>query len=242
MFAMFAASSPRPYHKVLEGRRIVELGLLAEKLGNGCSACFVRLHLDDCVGEEKYGLARVLEFECITCGCSTKISTSKTHFAKEKTQHCGRPAYDINTKSSLAVLSSGLGLTQVAKYLQAINVPPISLKSQKKREREIGPIVERVAKESCRAACGEERNLTLNVTEVPGASETTDINAGYDMGWTKRGRAMNSITDVGAMIGMNSGKVIAYGTRVKKYRICDHAKRTGTSAPDHDCCFSWSKS
>lgn len=40
----------------LGGRRIVELSVLAAKLGEGCSNCSTELKLSSCVGETRYGL------------------------------------------------------------------------------------------------------------------------------------------------------------------------------------------
>ena len=66
----------------------------------------------------------------------------------------------------MAILSSGIGKTQADKFLAALNIPLITNRNHKKREREIGPIVESVAKRSCKAACTEERTLTLQLQET----------------------------------------------------------------------------
>lgn len=41
-----------------------------------------------------------------------------------------------------------------------MDIPVITTKTFKKYEREIGPVIEEVAKESCRKAAEEEKNLT----------------------------------------------------------------------------------
>ena len=93
-----------------DGRRIVELRLLAKQLDNGCEVCGVALHLSSCIGEKKYGLASILELECDICGGTTDVSTSKSHYATGVQK--GRPAYAVNTKSALAILSSGIAVAQ----------------------------------------------------------------------------------------------------------------------------------
>ena len=97
----------------MEGRRIVELCFVAKQLDSGCTVCGLPLHLSSCFAEEKYGLASVLEIECEECGCTTKISTSKTHHSSATAgRRRGRPAYDVNTKSALGVMCSGIAVTQ----------------------------------------------------------------------------------------------------------------------------------
>ena len=71
------------------------------------------------------------------------MSASKSHYTTSVQK--GRPAYDVNTKSALAILSSGIAVAQANTFLATLNVPPMSGRSTKKREREIGPVVEQVA-------------------------------------------------------------------------------------------------
>ena len=257
---------------VLEGRRIVELRLLTEQLVAGCPVCEEKSCLSKCVGEKRYGLASVLEVECVRCGNIANINTSKTHVPIGRTSTRGRPAYDINTKSALSLLSSGIGMTQASKYLSGLNIPPVSLPTQKKREREVGPVVENIAKRSCAAACLEEQQLSMASSQPPITEQTpvtadspptsfvtstTDtattptgtvqeesvaVTASYDMGWPKRGRAMNSSTGAGALIGLRSAKVLGYASRVKTCRICDTAARAKKDPPPHDCRRNWDKS
>ena len=139
-----------------DGRRIVELRLLAKQLDDGCQVCGVALRLSSCIGEKKYGLASILELECDTCGGTTNVSTCIAKSPYTTSVQKGRPAYDVNTKSALAILSSGIAVAQANKFLATLNVPPMSERSTKKREREIGLVVEQVAKKSCDAACVEE--------------------------------------------------------------------------------------
>ena len=47
----------------------------------------------------------------------------------------------------------------------------------------------------------------------------------------------------GTMIGLKSGKVLAYGTRNKRCAICEAAERKGrTKARIHDCRMNWAGS
>ena len=44
------------------------------------------------------------------------------------------------------------------------------------------------------------------------------------------------------MIGLKSGKVIAYGTRTKRCAVCGAASRKGERPRSHDCQPNWSGS
>ena len=60
---------------------------------------------------------------------------------------------------------------------------------------------------------------------VRDAGTLTDITVSYDMGWAKRGRAMNSQTGARANVGSKTKKVIGYATRNKRCITCDIAAR-----------------
>ena len=55
------------------------------------------------------------------------------------------------------------------------------------------------------------------------------------MGWQKRGRALNSLTGVGANIGAKTGKTVNYATRNKRCITCEVALRAGRPPRPHDC-------
>ena len=84
----------------LVGRRIVELGLLAERLERGCYACSKALRLINVVKEERFGLASVLHVKCSSggCGAISMVQTSKTHRSSGSGT---RRVYDVNTKAAL---------------------------------------------------------------------------------------------------------------------------------------------
>ncbi|CAG2246182.1 unnamed protein product [Mytilus edulis] len=73
-----------------EGRRVVELEVLAEQLF--CNKCNTPLHLKDIVGEMRYGLGSLLEVVCQICSGMKLISTGKRN---------EKGAFDINSKVAL---------------------------------------------------------------------------------------------------------------------------------------------
>ena len=76
------------------GRRVVELGTLADGL-KACNLCGQPLHLSNCVGEKKFGLAQILQVKCHypDCGLINDIPTGRKHSTVN-----GGQAWDVNTK------------------------------------------------------------------------------------------------------------------------------------------------
>lgn len=67
----------------------------------------------------------------------------------------------------LGTLHAGMGCTALNKLLACLNVPTISSTLYKRYEREIGPALEASAKESCKRAAAEERQLVIdNIEEL----------------------------------------------------------------------------
>ena len=131
------------------------------------------------------------------------------------------------------------GPTALSNFKSTLNILPIHHKSLKRRERKIGKVVEKAAKESCIEKAKLERQFS---SPDAGEDEIVDVGIGYDGAWQKRGRAHNSLTGVGHAIGMNSNSVVGYSTRNKKCVSCDVAKRDGRDPTPHDCRVNWSKS
>ena len=53
-----------------------------------------------------------------------------------------------------------MGVTHINKFLIGLGVPPLNPCTIKKRERETGPMVEALAKESCKAT--QEKEIALS--------------------------------------------------------------------------------
>ncbi|XP_068724241.1 uncharacterized protein [Montipora capricornis] len=105
----------------------------------------------------------------------------------------------------------------------------------KAREREVGPQIEKLAKESCLESLESERNLRKEESE----KENVEIRASYDMGWQKRGKAHNSLTGVGSMVGLKTGNVVRYGSRSKRCATCEAANIQSKKPCIHDCRLNW---
>ena len=103
------------------------------------------------------------------------------------------------------MLDAGMGATHVNKFLTGLGVPPLSPCTIKKREREIGPMVEALAKESCKAT--KEKEIALS----------KGLDLGIAAGWQRRGsgRAYNSLSGHSSPVGCRTGKIIDYEVRTK---------------------------
>ena len=91
------------------------------------------------------------------------------------------------------MLHAGIGPTHVNALLTSINLPPVGQNTLKAREREVGPVIEAVAKKSCTAAIEAEK-ICWTDRQEESESGNVKIGASYDMGWQKRGKGHNSLT------------------------------------------------
>ena len=66
----------------VDGRRIVQLDLLAEGLGTYCDKDCALLDLRNIIDEVRYGFASVLWVKCGECGNLNSVRTSKSHRAE----------------------------------------------------------------------------------------------------------------------------------------------------------------
>ena len=122
------------------------------------------------------------------------------------------------------MLHTGTGPSGVRRFMHGIEVPTISETSLKKREREVGPVLEKLARESCNKGLEEEKQLAY------------DLVASFDAGWQSRGsgRSYNSKSGHAVLIGGKSGKIISYGSRIRNCKQCSVNPKK-----KHDCRKNW---
>ncbi|XP_071652436.1 uncharacterized protein [Temnothorax longispinosus] len=228
------------------GRRIVELKTLALNLW--CIACDIPLSLRYVKSEQKFGLASVLDVKCVKCNKIYTIHTNK-HLLNERLYH-------VNLKAATAMIDGGIGESQLNIILSALDIPSFSTATLKRNERIVGPAIESVARNSCREAIKVEKSLTVAASITPEAElsnnpeqsndeensitmaevnqeESVKIVVSYDAGWQKRGtgRAYNSLSGQGSLIGHRSKLILGYAVRCKACAFCTR----GHSRDDHDC-------
>ena len=94
-----------------ERRRVVELGLLADRL-NECSQCGQPLQLSDINSESHFGLASILHITCRYCQIDKLVSTGIRHsIAAMGPERC----FDVNTKLA-AGMCSKLNISNCCSY------------------------------------------------------------------------------------------------------------------------------
>ena len=136
------------------------------------------------------------------------------------------------------MIHAGIGPTHVNAFLSAVNVPPIATGTFYSHQNEIGITIEKVAKQSCSEVAKEERIMAaaeqdINEDQLQDIAYL-DVAVSYDMMWLKRGRAHNSLTGFGAVMGTHMKKVLDYDVVKKKCRQCDVSQRLGIHK-EHDC-------
>ena len=73
------------------------------------------------------------------------MSTSEQHKSGARVPR----AYDANKQVALAAIDNGIGFSHVNSILTSLNIPKMTRKAYKIREREVGEVAELVAKGSC---------------------------------------------------------------------------------------------
>lgn len=89
------SASTVPEESWLDGRRIVEFGVLIKYLEK-CSWCENRLSLCNIIGETRHGLGSIFTIKCGLCGKENAVLTGKRHCASPNTS--SEKCFDINTK------------------------------------------------------------------------------------------------------------------------------------------------
>ena len=137
------------------------------------------------------------------------------------------------------MIDAFLGESHGSSFVSDTGIPTPNQRIIKRHERKVGKAIEAVSDESCEKALSLEKARSKT-----DADHTAKINVQYDMRWGKRERAMNSKTGFGSLIGKETGKVVAFGTRNTSCRTCNIAERKGKEAnlKSHDCHKNWTES
>ena len=170
------------------------------------------LHVGPLSLEEQHnGLASTFTVLCSQCNAENTIKTSKEHRSGAR----GPLTFDVNTRAALGCLHTGVGNTHLNNLLSTLNVPAMNSSTFKNREREAGKAIELVAKNSCQQFLNLEREKAIENGNKPDEKNLVPIACSYDMGWQKRGRGFNCKTGHAAVMGLSTGKVLDYTTKIK---------------------------
>nr|XP_046479742.1 uncharacterized protein LOC124217757 isoform X1 [Neodiprion pinetum] len=125
---------------ILRGMRLIDPNEVNKNMV--CSNCKKQLSFNHIVEEKTIGFHYIWTMRCDTCSTLTKCHSSKSHFND-------------------GAVRSGAGCNALRKIAMCIDMPVLSEETYKRYEREIGPLIEEAAKDSCRGAAAEERNLVI---------------------------------------------------------------------------------
>ena len=181
--------------------------------------------------EIKEGSASIISIVCEDCGTQNKVVTCEQHRYGKR----GPKAYDVNTRIALGAIDNGIGFTHMNNFLTTLNVPTLNKSAYKKREREVGRAIEEVASKSCEMVLQDEICAAEKNGKIPDTDGLMPLSVSYDMQWLKRGRGNNSLTGHGAVIGMETKKILDYGCSNKFCRVCNAAKSKGKQPASRDC-------
>ena len=168
-----------------------------------------------------------LHVECQACGSVNIINLQCG--VGGKSDDClgsrGRKKDLLARRAALGCLHQGLGHSQYEGLMAAMHIKAISVHTFQRAEKQVGVIIEQTAKESCQKWREEEKRR--------GGED--GMKGSYDAGWQKQGRAHNSRTGQGTMVGLETGKCIDYATKNTYCRNCVEAGKMGVNPKPHDC-------
>ena len=117
------------------------------------------LSLVNIMEEKQSGLRSIFSIKCSFCGHLNEVKSSAEHRAGSR----GPLVSDINTKVVLGSLHAGMGYTHLNNLLSTMNVPTMNHNLCKRREREVGNALEKVATDSCKFKLNLEKKLPRNL-------------------------------------------------------------------------------
>lgn len=81
----------------------------------------------------------------------------------------------------------------------------------------------------------KEMELEKGNGSTPGADGLMPLAVSFNLQWLKRGRANDSLTGHGAIMGSKTKKVLDFSCSNKLCRICEVARSNGKEPVTHDC-------
>ncbi|XP_046598002.1 uncharacterized protein LOC124308918 [Neodiprion virginianus] len=135
--------------KIPDGNCIVALEKLAKNLK--CTSCSSLLDMEKMYGYNREGLHVKFKIKCDTCGRYNNVNTAEST----------NGVSDVNMSVVLGAIHAGVGNTGLNKILACANLPRVIDKIYKKYEVVVGQAIELEAKESCKRAASEEKELVI---------------------------------------------------------------------------------
>ena len=109
--------------------------------------------------EKQSGLSSIFSIKYSFCGHLNEVKSSAEHRAGS----CGPLVSNINTRAVLGSLHAGMGNTHLKNLLSTMNVLTMNHNLFKRREREVGDALEKVATDSCKFNLDFKKKLLRNL-------------------------------------------------------------------------------
>ena len=232
-----ATTLPKSVIPIDKYRLVVELGHIVKQLIQGCVKCRLPLNICSAQGVTTRGLGGWIYITCDNPACKivNRIALGKQH--KKTLPHEDNPfdimppgnaIFDVNTKAASGIIHAGMGESDLNNLLSTLNLPTISHKSLKKREIEIGSVMQKYANTSADAALIKEQELTQKDLKI---TESVGIEISSDVAWQKWGsqRSYNSLSGIASAIGRKTRKIVHFNSCYKRCRICWYATKHNRS-------------
>lgn len=220
----------------MPGRCIVDFVYLFEQLhekfDNHCRGieCYFRDLIF--IGARAYGLKNKFIFKCRMCNFEDYVWSERS----------SKESLDVNTGAVAGCILTGTGYTQLQESCAAMNIMCMGRKTYEKVHETAAEAFAKAAEESMNAAAHEERELACQRNEVMNGMPHIAVTG--DGSWMKRsyrtGR-YDSLSGVGTICGVLTGKVLHMSVRNKYCSVCTKAEKLEKEPSSHKCYKNWGR-
>ena len=166
----------------------------------------------------------VLHVKCKDCKEEDKIKPYHSHRMGRR----GAKTVTLNSRAALAMIVTG-SHSHLKADLSILGVGKMTGATFKAREREVGAAIESV----CQESCAHYRAKVKVESDMVDSNRNALISVVYNGAWQKHGKAQDSITGFGKVIGESIGKVHDCGIRSTRCCKCENAGES--NAESHNC-------
>ncbi|XP_071652583.1 uncharacterized protein [Temnothorax longispinosus] len=179
-----------------------------------------------CVKSRRLGLLTQFFFKCQMCN-------SEDNFWSEPVK--SDEILDTNRAAVAGTITVGIGYAQLEELCAAMNISCMAEHTYIKYREELVDSFLETAMESMKMAAEEEKQLAIEKNETINGIPYITVVA--DGSWMKRsyGKAYDSLSGAGAIIGHRTRKILFVGIRNKYCTVCDVAERSHCEAKTHKC-------
>lgn len=202
------------------------LGDIIDTIGS-CPICAAKVYYFH-NKDAKKGLAHFINISCTECDWDSTYSSSKE--VQNEISKQGNNAFDINTRSVIAMREVGKGFTALKTFCGFMNIPsPMTQKTFSNIQESIGSSYVKSAEANMKAAADDVRIADHDGSEELADDEVVNTAISADGTWQRRG--FSSRNGVVTIIANTTGKCVDYCVKTKICKACTYWKgKTGPKA------------